>query len=189
MKKREYLIYSDLHKGGPHQINEEFIFTDKTILLGDNFDIKSVLRKDLESLRKARSKAIWRCKNRGGVYISGNHALVPFDENLGYAIKEDVLFVHGDVIAWGMLMAKFQRKFFRPGKSFTYYQILKFIKRVYPEKNRIKKTAIKRAHKFALKNNCKTIVMGHFHPKKLIEVNHEGVRIIFVPRGKTVLEI
>lgn len=47
---------------------------------------------------------------------------------------------------------------------------------------------IKRAVALAKSNNCKYYICGHFHPQNIVVIDSENIRIIVLPRGKTVLD-
>ena len=41
----------------------------------------------------------------------------------------------------------------------------------------------------AMRLNCKTICMGHAHPLEIYDENVNGVRVVFLPRGLTTIEL
>jgi len=52
---------------------------------------------------------------------------------------------------------------------------------------KLKEKHIKICLKIAEKHNVKNIIFGHTHPQKVIIEIHEGITMVNVPRGKTVL--
>ncbi len=187
--QKELVIYSDLHIGAPTEIKEKIICTKNTIFLGDNFDLKNTLKNNLNEIEKLRLETIQNCRKVGGIYISGNHSLESIKSNF-YQIRESVLFLHGDVIDAGIGRANIWRKIFRKGKSKLYWLLLREYRKYFSgETSSFKKRYFERAYNLAKINKCHTIVMGHFHPKKLIDLNYNGVRIIFVPRGKSKIKL
>lgn len=187
--KKEFTVYSDLHIGAPNQINKKLIFNEYSVFLGDNFDLKNVLNKNLRSLEELRLNTIKNCMKSGGIYISGNHSLEPIKKKF-YQIRKGVLFLHGDIIRLGFNKANLWRKSNKKGKSKIYFSLLKFYRK-YFHGNMIlfKKRYVKDAYALAKSKGCHTIVLGDFHPKKLIDLNYKGIRIIFLPRGESKIQI
>ncbi len=182
---KEFRIYSDLHKGHIYEIKPEIKFSKNTVSLGDNFDIGNVLRKNLNKLRKLRLETIKKIKSVGGIYISGNHSLTHHHS----VTRDGIFFLHGDVIHYGDKNSKLRRSK-NPGKGKFYRAALRTWKKIKSgECNNVKNKYLKKAKDLATRNKCHTICMGHFHPRKLIDINYEGIRIIIVPRGMTKIKL
>lgn len=174
--------------GSAYGIKKRFIFTKNTVFLGDNFDLKNAKKECLTLIERKREATIEKCKKVGGIYISGNHSLKPLEMHQK-AIRDNILFIHGDIIDWGFKKAeKWRNK--QKGVGITGHIITRVFKNVYEGGTTIFRKKHKlRAYQLAKENNCDTIVVGHFHPEKLKERRYKDVRIIIVPRGKTVLDL
>jgi UDP-2,3-diacylglucosamine pyrophosphatase LpxH len=186
--KREYIFYSDLHIGGPNEIRIPFLFTKNTVFLGDNFEIKNSLRSNLFNVKKLRAETKEKCLKKGGIYVSGNHSLQ--DKDLQFK-RGKMLFLHGDLIHYGKDGSKKWRNK-KEGKSKLYWHLLKYFKKIVPDDKRVNPLELKyleRVYKTAKKNYCETVIMGHFHKKKLIYIKYKGIRIIILPRGETRIAI
>jgi len=182
---KEFRIYSDLHKGHIYEIKPEIKFSKNTVFLGDNFDIGNVSRKNLDGLKKLRLETIRKIKSVGGIYISGNHSLTTHHS----ATRDGILFLHGDIIHYGEKNSKLRRSK-KPGKGSFYRAALWTWKKIKSgEHNNIRNKYLEKAKDLAMKNKCHTICLGHFHPRKLIDISYKGIRIIIVPRGMTKIKI
>ncbi len=185
--KKEFIIYSDLHIGGPKEIRMPFLFSKNTVFLGDNFEIKNSLRSNLVNIKRLRKETRKKCLKNGGIYVSGNHSL----QNKDLQFKRGkILFLHGDLIHYGKEGAEKWRKK-KQGKSKTYWYLLKYYKKIVSDDrvNPLEIRYLEGAYSTAIKNNCNVVLMGHFHKKKLIDIKYKGIRIIIVPRGKTIIRI
>jgi UDP-2,3-diacylglucosamine pyrophosphatase LpxH len=188
---KKYSIYADLHLGHPFAMESKFIFDKNTIFLGDNVDIKNAKKSELKGLIQLRKELIKKCGLAKGIYISGNHSLEPI-ENRKYlfAVRDNILFTHGDVICWGLTKARLYRSFFSAGKGHVSWVILKYMRRIFPMPfSGLSKKQMESAVNFAKTYNCKTIVMAHFHPKKVIKLKADSIKIIIVPRGRTIITL
>ncbi len=188
MKGVKYIIYSDSHIGSPYAIRKKFIFTKNTVFLGDNFDLKNTHRERIDEVEKERAETIKKCKKVGGVYISGNHSLKPIKSDHKVA-RNGILFTHGDIVAWGPeKAAKWRKK--SKGLHPIGYHLLRMYKKIYDgDLLLLRRKYLDRAHELALKNNCNTIVIGHLHPTELMDIQYNSVRIVIVPKGKTVITL
>ncbi len=189
---KKYTIFSDYHIGHPYALKPNFSFSENTVFLGDNFDIKNALKKDLDKITRLKKETIDNCKKGNGIILYGNHSLEPITNRSGlFAIRDNVLFTHGDIIQWGSKRTHFYRTFYSPGKSKFYWVLLKWWRNLFPGNiTKLSKKQIRRAVKLAKQNKCKTIVMGHFHPSKgIIDLKEEGIRIVVVQRGKAVIRL
>ena len=189
---KEYTIFADYHIGHPFGIEPAFSFNENTVFLGDNFDVKNALKNKLSEIVRLREKTINNCENSGGIYISGNHSLEPItNKSKLIAIRNGILFTHGDIIGFGSKSANLYRTLFSPGKNKFFWVILKGWRKLFPgTSSRFTKKQIKRMIELVKQNNCKTLVMGHFHTKNgVIDFVKNGIRIVVVPRGKTVIKL
>ncbi|MBU0536110.1 MAG: hypothetical protein KKE20_04040 [Nanoarchaeota archaeon] len=176
----QYTIYCDLHIGGPHEIKEPLTFSENTVFLGDNFDLKNSLRKNLPEIEAMRSSTILKCRRSGGIYITGNHSLQINDLS---EIRDGVLFLHGDLVHKGLERAKKWRLSHKKGKSSFYWNILRMYYRLFHDPIFVLKRHIRKAYSLAKENSCHTIVLGHFHPRNLIDLKRDNIRIVILPRG------
>lgn len=182
----KYTIYSDLHIGAPHELEYKIKYTKNTVFLGDNFDIKNTIKNELHEIESFRKKTIDRLKKVKGIYISGNHSLSPFKKNL-FCVRKGILFTHGDLIDYQEKKGKkWRRK--KKGVSKIFLRFLRIVHKFIKHKP-ILQRHIRRAYSFAKSNNVHTIVMGHFHPKRIIDIKFKDVRIIFLPRGLTKISL
>jgi hypothetical protein len=150
--------------------------------------LKNSKKDDVSNLEKERNEAISRLRNAGGIHISGNHSLEGLSENP--IVKRDgVLFLHGDVVEWGFDYAsKWRMK--RKGLPVPYWHLLKIYRKLFPGNSSFnKKVFMERSVILARMHNCHTVVIGHFHVKKLVDMKYMEVRIVVVPRGPTVISL
>ncbi|MBD3313540.1 hypothetical protein GF345_03790 [Candidatus Woesearchaeota archaeon] len=179
-----YTIYCDLHTGAPHEIPlDEFTFTKNTVFLGDNFDLKNCLKTDLEAIIAKRQDVMERCRRTGGIYVTGNHSL---DDNHLYDTRDGILFMHGDLAINHSAKRNTSR---RMGRSRIAWSYLKIYYAVVPDSIPVFNSLLRKAYALAEENDCHTILMGHFHPMRMIEKDYKGKRIIIMPRGKNEISI
>lgn len=190
------VVYSDIHWGHPYEkkeINHREILIDKdAVFLGDNWDIGDAPLKQLERLNSEREETIKKVREIGGIYVSGNHSLVPLIYPRGdIRIDNRVLYTHGDIIDYTLEGATKRREEKTPGRNPLSWNMLKIARAIYPGggKQMIGEKYLRRAQVLAKENNCHTICLGHFHPRTLIDIKDNGVRTIVVPRGITKIEL
>jgi|GEM_PF-2180483 len=190
----EYTIYSDMHIGGQLEINsfgEKFDgsknkFSKNTIFLGDNFDFRNALHKNLKKLKKLRAEIKRKVVDAGGIFIDGNHEVFPLKKEDSFIVRDGILFIHGDVIEWGFKKAHRYRKKNYHGKSIFYWKILHAFRNLCEgNKDKLTKKQINLAVRLAKDFGCKKIVMGHFHPKKNILINKNEIQIVAIKKGIT----
>lgn len=110
-RKKEYIIYSDMHIGGPHQKNllgdlKNIKFTKNIIFIGDNFDFQHTQKRDLRNIIEFRKEVAEKVIKAGGIFLDGNHELFPLEKDSFYSIRDGTLFLHGDIVHWGAKKAK-----------------------------------------------------------------------------------
>lgn len=184
----KYVIYSDLHIGSPYGMNLEIIPDKNVVLLGDNFEMKNALREEIERVKILREKVLKRINEVGGVFLDGNHELKRLNPDNFFVKKKEIIFIHGDVIEWGFKKAN-RKRGRHVGLKKPYWHIMKIFRKFILDETKPREKHFWRAWKIAQVKNAKTIVIGHFHPKKTIEKIWKGIRIIFVPRGKTIIDL
>lgn len=195
MKKilKEWTVIFDTHEGAPHEIKVEKEFGKNVFYGGDNHEFINIHYDDLYAQQVKFNNFLKKCdanktKTRG--VVTGNH-----EGNKGFEYKipaffvdDKVLFTHGDIF-WPMKKYKKWRNK-KPGCSHLKLAFVKFYsKYIRRNSTKIPKKIINKAIKLMQAYECTTIVFGHRHPAKIIEVNvkHEGVdyTIINCPRGKS----
>lgn len=193
-KTKEYTIYSDLHIGGQLEQNpfgdKKLKFGKNTIFLGDNFDLENVQYRKLDEVVKLRKDIAEKVFAAGGVFIDGNHELFPIKKEESFVVRDGILFLHGDVIAYGFKGAyKWRARKYR-GKGDLYWGLLKIVREFYKgHQDKISNKKINRAVHLAKSFRCHTIVMGHFHPRNLTVIKKDKVRIVMIPNGVLKIEI
>ncbi|MBK8455643.1 MAG: metallophosphoesterase family protein [Thiofilum sp.] len=146
---------------------------DRVILCGDNVDFKNT---------EDKVKADWLFNYyntmEGIDYLYGNHELQPAK----YLKINDIWIEHGDEVFNGH-----PRVVDTPCNS----KIIRFLKSLGNKQTIYRHMKLKPEHKDRLaarakENGCSTIVVGHFHPVNVIDIKHNDVRIVILPRGETV---
>lgn len=183
----EYIIYADLHLGSPYEIMEEIIPSKNTVLLGDNFEMKNILKREFERIKNLRENTMKKIQGIGGVFLDGNHELKNLNKENSFVKRGKVIFIHGDIIEWKTKTVNRKRNGKIVPKFFWY--VIKYYKKLLNFESQVTEKHLERARVFAKKNGGNIIVMGHFHPKNLVDKVWNGVRIIVVPRGKTILNL
>jgi hypothetical protein len=188
---RKYTIYADLHIGRLLAIRPKFIFDKNTVFLGDNFDIKNTLRSKLDNLIKLRKETIKKCRDAKGIYITGNHSLSPLkNTDNRIAIREHILFTHGELIEWSSMRIKLFHLTSSQGKNRLFWIFQEQWRRLFPVTcSKLSKEQITRAVNLAKKYRCKTIVLAHLHPERLIKLHAGSINIVIVPQGKSIVHL
>lgn len=190
----KYTFFTDLHYGTPIEIRDDLVLqeiegdlfvpynreivSNNVYLLGDIIDLKRVKNHRLnywKEQHKILEKAFF---NR---YVSGNHELTTKNIDLKLGTK---LLTHGDFALWGESQAQnFRAK--RAGQGYGLgSKIVQVFRSGHVSKADAKKLAI-----YARLHCADTIICGHIHPKTIFDDYVCGVRVIVLPRGKTVLEL
>ena len=155
------------------------------VYLGDNIDIRNVSRKELAH---AKQTVLWM-KKHTDMFIMGNHELDVTPAPNFYK-HDGVLFTHGDFISWDLEKVKAFRS--KP-KSAGWFKrnilipVIDFARHVYEPM--ITDEFKKRLVSYAIEYDCHTVVMGHRHPSKRIDVMIDGYRCIILPRGINKVEL
>ena len=140
----------------------------------------------MKKLGKLRKNIAEKVFDAGGVFIDGNHEVFPLKKEDSFIVRDEILFIHGDIIEWGFKKAhRYRRKNYH-GKSKIYWEALYLFRDLCEgNKNKLTKKQIDLAVRLAKDFGCKKIVMGHFHPKRTLLINKNGIQIIVFPRGMT----
>jgi len=189
---KTYFVYSDLHLFGPHEVRDVILdmISKDCIYLGDIIDLKNCKKEFIQAAKDAIISLERQLERR---YVHGNHELTPFQD---IYIADGVLFTHGDFQIWGQKRAQaFRSK--KPGSGSVKRWLSKALNvgREALTTGELKEKHIKSLMSFAKSYNCHTIVIGHRHPKELIDntytnaKNGEKIRIIVVPRGISTIRV
>lgn len=190
---QKYTIFTDTHIGSKY-CDDTLIIGDivnsaadlNTILLGDIIDLACCPKKNLNFLR--RDYALLK-KEYGERYISGNHERDWNDQLQFSVIRDGVYFCHGDLLSnfekWRAYRKKPQGAGFLKSIWVDFAEDFEWLK----EKRNLPEAFITNAVQKAAGARCHTVVCGHFHPKEKIELVVNGIRIIVLPKGKSVIEV
>jgi predicted phosphodiesterase len=186
---KEVYVASDTHCFGPNSIEsfcKDFTKVKFDYSIGDIFDVKWTLKKDIKEALKQQAEFTKFCNKNNIPEIIGNHDLLP--QILLFYVKNGVLFTHGHYVSWSQEKIDLKEKASRDGVSKIKRAIWAAGVKAKPYGNLgdfEKKAAVVLAKKY----NCKTIVFGHTHVKDLIDIQYDGIRIINVPQGVTKLDL
>lgn len=182
-------VYTDLHLGAPHGMHEfeadllKAAEDENTFFTGDIFDMKNTRKSKVAHYRIMMEKLKIIAGDR---YIIGNHECEK--PKSYFTKKQGVLFTHGHKLKWsekrikkwenkevgkgklGYLMYRFMHLFMRRGKNGT------------PSKKLRKK-----CERYCKEYGCHTIIYGHTHQE--YDGMYKDIRIVNVPRGRTVLDV
>jgi len=185
------LIMSDTHFYGPHTLDKKVLTEFKNseikikISMGDIQDIKWTLKDEIKEATKEQTEFSLYCAKNGIIELEGNHDL---KKGILFYVKDGVLYTHGHYVSWDQKTIDKKSKASRDGvsswKRKAFYAAVKS-----KPFGHLSKQEIKKASELAKKHNCHTIVFGHVHPEKLIDIKYDGIRIINVPQGLTIIEV
>lgn len=177
-------IFSDIHEFSSYEIPVKWEYGQDCFYLGDNVDLRGCSMEDVPKaiIRRNRLREAFR-----GRYVSGNHELETTDL---WIKKGKVLLAHGDYIFWRKKHAtRYRNKV--AGASWLYRIYAKMVYGFFgkfmcaPFPSFFKKKAVR----VAKAAGCNIIILGHWHPPKVVDIFYKGVRIVVVPRGKTEVNI
>jgi len=158
-------------------------------LLGDIVDMANVSAKDLETAKAVLYKLM---ADFGPNFIPGNHERLTAINETRIIQTENgkIILAHGDFESWGEDKAMAYRR--RPwGAKWFKRNIL--VRAIDDYEHHFKRNFSidfrNRAGALALRNGCGTYICGHLHPKEMIDIVHNGIRLIVLKRGKTVLDL
>jgi len=178
-------VYNDVHLFGVHALdNIKIRTTTSDYHLGDIVDMKGCKKKDIQKAREYMEEL----KKSSSHYLSGNHELDQDPETFFHA-DDGILYTHGDYLVYGDEKADAWRAK-TPGRG----KWMRFgLRLIYPfrkfKKLKISEAFKVRCAKKAKEMDCHTVIMGHRHPNKLVDICYMGVRIMILPRGKNTLQI
>lgn len=179
-----YNIYTDLHLFGPYATKDKIEKLRNTILLGDIIDAANAKTKEVPAA-KAKIKELTDLF--GLKYVYGNHELEGVRNNK--YIENGVYFTHGDLESnydkW------FVYRFKKAGAGWLKRNIWSRLVNEFEDEieRNPRTTFLIEAARAAKIHGCHTYVCGHLHPKKLVDVTYNGIRIVVLPRGLTVINL
>lgn len=182
---KKFTIVTDVHRGALQKIEfpySDLIKYDNPILLGDNFDIKRALKKDIVALQKM----IDLIKSLNIPYVCSNHEGEQGLPQIHIDCKTSTLFTHGHLCKSNADKYIKDCKTKWEGSSYLMHVITGLSSKMIHIIPFGKEDAI-RASNLAKMHDCKNIVMGHYHCQ--YDENVNGVRVIVCPRGVTEIEL
>lgn len=189
-----FSVWTDVHMYAPNSLfktPEEFLSRlnpkdPNEYMLGDVVDLANCKNKDVEEAGKARLrlKEVY-----GKRWIDGNHCRISRTNDLIFP-KAGVVMAHGDFESWGAEKAIEYRSKPHGAGLFKRKLLVRAIEAYEKSVGRtLDQQFIENAVKLAKSHGCHTYVAGHLHPKEIIDIVADSIRIIIVPRGKTEIEI
>ena len=187
----KFLVITDLHRGMKHQkdYNLEQIrnFNGLKINLGDNFDNKSMLKKDLINLTWKNIELSVLCNAK----VQSNHEGVFFQSDLPefyFHGETKTLFCHGHQLKKNYEKYRQDCQTIWKGTDWmTHYW-----KGIFNSMFRMvhfNQYNVDRACELMEMFNANTLVCGHAHPQKKIDLIIDGKRIIVLPQGVHEIEL
>lgn len=185
-------VFSDCHWNGPTPVNVESKLGADIFYIGDNHEFKNIPKEKIAYFRDQYLKFLQKCKTTGTNILNGNHEV-----NIGYQYNnievlittdKSTALVHFHRESWSKKSVKKWHEM-SPGKSKKAIFMIK-VKNLIRNKSgasKLKNKQIKICNNIAAKYNVQNVVFGHTHPKKLIIETHNGITMVNVPRGKTIL--
>ena len=195
------VVYNDVHAYSPYEIYSGIGLVSavkaepdraNTYLIGDNTDMKNCKKSDVVAAQATRTMLKLMLP---GHYLPGNHSLEPIClsppelETVTIQVGTTLL-MHGDILFWGYEKAQAWRTGHAPGASWfmrLMSQWLDEIRMVAPV--HYNDDFYARCHEYADQHGCKTIIMGHHHPKVRLDTVHNGLRVVCLMRGRNEVEI
>lgn len=188
-------VFSDCHWHGPTPVDIEPEFGKNVFYIGDNHEFKNIPKKEeiINEYLDQYAEFLKKCSDTETKILDGNHEIsVGENNNIEVLFTEDnkIAFVHFHRELWTEKKVNKWHQM-KPGISKVYLFFIK-IKNLIGNKigaNNLKKKHIRICHEIAKKYDVSTVVFGHTHPRRLIIESHDGIRMINVPRGKTILDL
>lgn len=177
----------DEHRGAPNEMLIEHEFGPNVFYLGDNYDLAECRSADVVKLLVARQTLMDKA---GDNYIDGNHERSSIvNKTIIRTIgKNRIVMAHGDFESWGSDKAIAYRSGTKGAgmlKRGLWVPALSLYERGIGRNP--SKSFIKTASLFAKDHGCNVYICGHLHPKKQFDAVVNGVRVIILKRGRTVI--
>lgn len=189
----KYTLVADTHLYSKYEVpgmREKVLALEPsptTILLGDIVDLSCCDKKNIDEANRVNNLLKRR---HGSNALDGNHN--PDFVNGTAIVRMSVLFTHGDMEADILKWRKYREKHLQKQGAGWLKKL--FIMNTVSLFNELvggkpKPEFFSNAAFDAQRNNCHTYVGAHFHPKEMIDVVYNGIRIIVVKQGITEIEL
>lgn len=178
-------LYSKYEVPGIRQKVLDLPASRETVLLGDVVDRTCCDKKNIE-IATQKHKQLTNLHRDN--YLDGNHESM--QPRATCLTMNGILFTHGDDEANPTKWRKYREKHKLGAGIVKKLFIMPFVS-LFNELvgGKPKAEFFERAASRTKFNRCHTYVCGHLHPKKLIDIKYDGVRIIVVPQGITEIEL
>lgn len=190
---KKIIVFSDCHWRGPNPMDVKPEYGENVFYLGDNWEFKNIPKSKVTKYIQKYNAFLKYCETTGTNVLNGNHevnvGMISLDIETLYE-GDDVALEHGDIAFEGYeYHDRWMRR--KPGKSrrVIFGIKLKNLLRNRSGAKKFSKPRIERLLKRAHLLGVKTLVVGHFHPAIVIDEVHKGIRLIGVPRGRSVLYV
>lgn len=185
------IIINDIHLFSSHALysveNFEEILNfyrkmrNEIVLAGDIVDLSNVKKNEVDDAIKYAQKLKY---DFGPRYLCGNHELQTFDSEIYKIPNEPILIAHGHRELWGQEKCEEYYKNSSIGAGFLKRSILPAFDYFRHFKNpKINNEQENRINYLLQKYSCKTLICGHSHIKKKIQIGN----VILLPRGVNVI--
>ena len=194
------VIFSDCHWNASTPVDVIKEFGSNVYYIGDNFEFKNIPKDRIGLYKNRYLDFLTHCYETDTKVLNGNHEVsigknynnvetIFLDINeVRLSDTERVAFEHGDIAMEGHdYHERWLNK--KPGKSW-HVRFGIYLKNKIRNKRGATKLSKKKIFKLVARAKLlkvDVIIIGHTHPKRVIDETHSGIRIINVPRGKTVL--
>jgi len=191
-------IANDIHVFGPHEIvgPNDLALNYQNYLLGDIVDFANV---EKDRIKEAQTMFAYLVNLYDGAYIMGNHELWKDKELDGvptpdYIVIHDsnnpTLLCHGHVPIWGKKkVEKWMDKEIGAGKLRRFFSCLFNKYRDEYGGFDLSEDEVENIYHYTVKHGCRTIVLGHMHPKETIHFRVKGINVVVLKRGFNEVEI
>jgi predicted phosphodiesterase len=187
-----YTIISDCHYGVQKtekcpwfpNITPAQVVKENIISTGDNVELKNAEKARLNYLVELyrQHKELFK-----GRFVSGNHEVQGYSNDYTVVVQHDpvtkILFAHGDIPLWGTTKA-FAFRNEKRGQGFGMFN-----NAAMNNTGHISNSEADDLAAYANQFNAQIIISGHAHVKSVFDEYVNGVRVISVPRGKTLINI
>lgn len=190
MIKSLYTFISDLHEGAPNEL-QGYAYpyqpqNDKEYYVGDNIDMTNCKKSKVKFYQDKLNKLK---QFYGDRLITGNHEAQRDTDRL-VIIKPGIAVMHGDDIFWGRnKSAEYRQKDHGAGflKRGLWVNALEAIEQGYDRK--VSDQDLNRFSAICDTFGVHTIIVGHLHPTKQLDIDHNGKKLIVLKRGITTLAL
>lgn len=189
---RKIVVYSDCHWFGPTPVKVEPEFGPNVFYIGDNHEFKNIPYDEVYMRLNEYRQFLKKCKKTGTKVIQGNHEVSIGNRHVDkfFLNYHNAVMFHGHYPLWSE--EKISRWHMMDSGKPRYKIFGIKIKNYFRNRGGCTKLSTKIIDEMFNQANFyekSTVIFGHTHPKRLIDENHYGIRMINVPRGRTELEI